>query len=201
MCCLSRSDRRSAWRALSILPPITAKEEWVTDYSNSTDDAVSEAHDIPHRSVQAASEEVQRVGGSVLDRVRAEIDVRSATTGERVGAVSQAMRDMSGQLRSQGNDLPARLTGEVADRAERLGGYLRESDTERMLGDVEDFGRRQPWVMAAAGLAIGVVAARFLRSSSRHRLERRRGGTVGATTATAAPAEAGSLAAAGRTEA
>jgi hypothetical protein len=63
------------------------------------------------------------------------------------------MRDMSGQLRSQGDDLPARLTGDVADRAERLGGYLRESDAERMLGDVEDFGRRQPWLMAAACLA------------------------------------------------
>ena len=38
-----------------------------------------------------------------------------------------------------------------------------------ILRDVEDFGRRQPWVVAAAGLALGVAAARFVKASSRRR--------------------------------
>jgi hypothetical protein len=82
---------------------------------------------------------------------------------------------MSGQLRSQGNDLPARLAEQVADRAKRLGGYLRESDAERILGDVEESGRRHPWAVAAAGVVIGAAGARLLKASSRPRHEGSRG--------------------------
>jgi hypothetical protein len=141
----------------------------VTDPSTATHDPASQAHDALRRTTR----EVQ---GSVRERVRNEVDTRTTTAGEQMGALSRAMHDVGGELRSQGNDLPARLADEVADRAERLGGYLRESDAERIIGDVEDFGRRQPWVMAVAGVVIGVAAARLLKASSQRRHERRRGG-------------------------
>src|ERR687884_343498 len=90
---------------------------------------------------------------------------------QQVASVSDAMRSMGEQLRSQGSDMPAQLVHQVANQTEQLGRYLRDSDADRILRDVEDFGRRQPWVVAAAGLALGVAAARFLKASSKRRYE------------------------------
>lgn len=125
------------------------------------------------------TEKAKEVGGTVQDRVREQVDTRSTQAGEQVGSVSEAMRNMGEQLRGQGNDLPAQLAHQAADRAEQLGRYLREADADRILRDAEDFGRRQPWVMAAAGLALGVAAARFIKASGRRRYEA--GGYGGAT--------------------
>ena len=73
------------------------------------------------------------------------------------------------ELRSQGNDLTAALTEQVAVRAERLGRYLRETDGRQILDDVQGFAREQPWLVAALGLAAGVALARLLKASARMR--------------------------------
>ena len=83
------------------------------------------------------------------------------------------MRSVSEQLREQGKDQPAKLAEQAADRAERLGGYLRDNDADRILGDVEDFGRRQPWAVIAGGVAVGFLASRFLKASSTRRYDQR----------------------------
>jgi hypothetical protein len=131
---------------------------------------------------EKVTEKTREVGGTVQDTVREQVDTRSTQAGEQVGSVSDAMRDMSDQLRSQGNDLPAQIAQQAADRAEQVARYLREADADRILTDVEDFGRRQPWVMAAAGLALGVAAARFIKASGRRRYEA--GGSGGSTPST-----------------
>ena len=46
------------------------------------------------------------------------------------------------ELRKQGKDQPARLAEQAADRGDQLGSYLSEADADRILRDVEDFGRR-----------------------------------------------------------
>jgi hypothetical protein len=117
------------------------------------------------------TEKAREATGTVQDRVREQVDSRSTQAGEQVGSVSAAVRNMGDQLRDQGNDLPAQLAHQVADRVDQLGHYLREADADRILRDVEDFGRRQPWVVAAAGLAAGVAAARFIKASGRRRYE------------------------------
>jgi hypothetical protein len=75
------------------------------------------------------------------------------------------------QLREQGQDQPAKIAEQVADRAERVGTYLERSDGDKILRDVEDFGRRQPWAVVLGGLAIGFAASRLLKASSESRYE------------------------------
>ncbi len=141
--------------------------------ASSTRDAASQTREVASEKRRQAADQARQVRSSVQSRVRQEVDVRSTAVGERMDAASQAMRSMGGELRSQGNDLPARLTEEAADRAERLGRYLREADADRMIFDVEDFARRRPWVVVAAGLAVGMAAARFLKASGQRRNGRR----------------------------
>ena len=103
--------------------------------------------------------------------LRDQVDQRSTQAGETVTSAAQDARSVGEELRKQGKDGPARMADQAAERAERLGGYLQESDADRILRDVEDFGRRQPWAIAAAGLALGFVGSRFLRASSRERYQ------------------------------
>jgi hypothetical protein len=60
---------------------------------------------------------------------------------------------------------------QLADRAESFGSYLRHANGERLLADVEAFARRQPWLVAAGGLALGFAASRFLKASSSRRYQ------------------------------
>src|ERR1051325_1096647 len=70
---------------------------------------------------------------------------------EQVQEAKEKVQEASGQAKGRvreglgrrGKDRPAQLAERVADRAERVGGYLERSDADRILGDVEDFGRRQ----------------------------------------------------------
>jgi hypothetical protein len=79
---------------------------------------------------------------------------------------------VSDQLREQGKEGPAKLAQQAADRTERLGSYLEESDADRILSDIEQFARRNPWAVVAGGLAAGFVASRFLKASSSDRYQR-----------------------------
>jgi hypothetical protein len=83
------------------------------------------------------------------------------------------VRSVARQFREQGKEQPAKLAEQAADRAEQVGDYLKRSDGETILGDVEDFGRRQPWVVMFGGLAVGFLASRFLKASSSRRYEQR----------------------------
>jgi hypothetical protein len=100
------------------------------------------------------------------ERLREQIDQRTTEVGEDVRSAAQAVRRTVQQLRTEGNGRAADLLEGIADRGERLGGYLREADGDRMLRDVEGFARRQPWLFTGAGALIGFMTARFVKASS-----------------------------------
>ena len=127
-----------------------------------------------------ARQQARAAGGQAKARLREQVDQRSTQVGERVGSTAQDVRSVADELRNQGKDQPAKLAEQAADRVDRVGGYLRESDADRILSDVEDFGRRNPWAVALGGLALGLAASRFLKASSTRRYEQLRhepGGT------------------------
>jgi vacuolar-type H+-ATPase subunit H len=131
--------------------------------------ADGEAEDRVEQVKDQAQEKVQEASGQAKDRLREQVDQRSTQAGERVASAASDARSVGEELRRQGKDQPARLADQAADRAERLGGYLQQSDADRILRDVEDFGRRQPLALVAGGLAVGFVASRFLKASSQRR--------------------------------
>jgi ElaB/YqjD/DUF883 family membrane-anchored ribosome-binding protein len=122
-------------------------------------------------TAEQAKHAAQEVAGRAQQTVRAQIDQRSTEAGETATKVSQAVRGASQQLGSQGEDLAAQLIAQAADRAEQIGQYLRESSADRIIRDVEDFGRQQPWAVILGGVLAGFAASRFLKASSRRRYD------------------------------
>jgi len=121
------------------------------------------------QQAQVAQEKMQDTADTVRSRVREQVDQRSTQAGGQVRSTAQALRSTSRRLREDGQDGPARAAERAADQAEKVGGWLEQSDADRILHDVEDFGRRQPMAVAAIGLALGFAASRFLKASSRSR--------------------------------
>jgi hypothetical protein len=132
---------------------------------------VEQVKDQVRDKAQLAQDKTRGALGQVRGRLRDQVDQRSTQAGDQVQSAAQDVRKLAEQLRNQGKDTPARAAEQVADRVESFGSYLRDADGERLLGDVEAVARRQPWLVAAGGLALGFVASRFLKASSSRRYQ------------------------------
>jgi hypothetical protein len=126
-----------------------------------------------------AQDKAQEAAGQAKSRFAVEVDTRSTQAGQQLRSTAGDVRSVGEELRKQGKDKPAQLAERAAHQVDRIGGYLHQSDGDRILRDVEDFGRRKPWAIATGGLAVGFVASRLLKASSTRR--------YGESTATARP--------------
>jgi hypothetical protein len=153
-----------------------------------TEEAKEKAKQAAGDAKEQAREQAREVAGQAKGRVSSEVDRRSTEAGERVLSQAGDLRAVGQQLREQGKEAPAKIADQVAERAERLGSYLRRSDGDTLLSDLEDFGRRNPWVVIAGGVVLGIAASRFIKASSSERYERRRqGGRAGSPETRALP--------------
>ena len=125
----------------------------------------------PSSTTEQAKEKAQEGAQQAKRGLRDQVDQRSTDAGERVSSMAGDARSVAEELRNQGKDQPAKLAEQAAQRAESLGNYLQRSDGDTILRDVEDFGRQRPWAVIAGGLALGIVASRFLKASSTRRYE------------------------------
>jgi uncharacterized protein YjbJ (UPF0337 family) len=139
--------------------------------ANTGGSATDQVNDQVRGKAQLAQDQARGALGQARGRLRDQVDQRSTQAGDQVQSAAQDVRSVAEQLRGQGKDTPARMAEQLADRAESFGSYLRDADGERLLGDVEAFARRQPWLVAAGGLALGFAASRFLKASSSRRYQ------------------------------
>jgi hypothetical protein len=98
-----------------------------------------------------AQESAQKAADQAKGKLREQIDQRSQRAAAQVNQQATDLRAVSDSLREQGKHGPANAAGKLAEYAEQVGGYLREKDAEALLADAEEFGRRQPWAVAAGG--------------------------------------------------
>ena len=147
-----------------------------TGSSSVTDQAKGTAQ----QATQQAKETAQQATEQARGRVRVEVDRRSTDVGEQATSVADAMRQSAQQLREQGKDPAAKPVEQVAQRVEQAGSWLRDSDGDTILGDVEDFARRNPLAVVAGGVAVGFALSRVLKASSTQRYEQRSSARLGA---------------------
>ena len=132
---------------------------------------MAEVQEKAEQAAGQAQEKAKEAGQQARDRVREQVDQRSTDAGNRVQATAGDVRSVAQELRKQGKDAPAKYAEQAAERAEKAGKWLSESDGDRILRDVEDFGRRNPWAVAAGGLVLGFAASRLLKASSSERYQ------------------------------
>ncbi|MDP9233315.1 MAG: hypothetical protein M3P01_02040 [Actinomycetota bacterium] len=140
---------------------------------STTEQVQEQAQQVAQQVAQQAKETAQKATGKARERARSELDTRTAQAGGQIQSTADDLRSVGEELRRQGKDTPAKLAEQGADKVEQIARYLIDSDGDKILADMEDFGRRQPWVVIAGGIAIGFLASRFLKASSTRRYNSR----------------------------
>ncbi len=105
----------------------------------------------------------------VMDRIRESATSQLSSQKDRatdgLGSLAHAVRQSTQSFRDNQQDTVAQYIESAADQIEQFSARVRERDVKDLVQDVQQFARRQPAVFIGAAFAVGVVAARFLKSS------------------------------------
>jgi hypothetical protein len=142
-----------------------------TEPAQSSTSTTEQAKERLEEGAQQIQDKASEAKTRTRDRLREQIDTRSTDTGEQMTSTASALRQTAQQLRTEQRGPQAKVLEQIADRAERLGRYLTETDGDRLLRDVERIARRRPWLVAGGGTVLGFLAARFTKASSNRRYE------------------------------
>jgi hypothetical protein len=111
---------------------------------------------------------LQEAAGDIADQATRTADVKASNAMTQVGdaleQVAKAARDAAQSLREQRPEV-ANVVETAATKAEEAATYLREHNAREVMSTAEQAARKQPGLVIAGGLALGLVAARFLRSA------------------------------------
>jgi len=114
-----------------------------------------------------AKETISNVASQAGDKVTSGLDKQRTRAAEGIGSIAQALRQTSDQLRQQDQQAPThQYVSTAADQVERFSNYLRQTDVSQMVSGIEQFARRQPALFLGSAFVLGLLGARFLKSSS-----------------------------------
>ena len=109
-------------------------------------------------------------GAGLIDRVResasSQLGAQKDRATEGIGSVAQAVRQSTQQLRDQQHDTIAQYVEQAADRLEQFASTLKDKNVGDLAREAQDLARRRPAIFIGAAFAIGLFAARFIKSSS-----------------------------------
>lgn len=108
-------------------------------------------------------------GAGLMDKLRngatSQLDAQKDRATDGIGTVAQAVRQSAQQLRDSHHETMAQYVEQAVGQVERVAGRLKEKDAGELMRDAQQFARRNPAVFIGAAFAVGMVAARFLKSS------------------------------------
>jgi hypothetical protein len=105
------------------------------------------------------------------DRAGSSLGESKNQLAEQATSIAEALRRTTEHLRSEDQQRIAGLTDTITRQVEQVANYLRNKDARAMREDLENLARRQPAIMLGGALVLGLIGARFFKSS-----ERKRGG-------------------------
>ncbi|HWN18290.1 MAG TPA: hypothetical protein VNO19_05185 [Gemmatimonadales bacterium] len=106
------------------------------------------------------------------ERASSSLGESKGQVADQFGTIAAALRRTTEHLRSEDQQRIAGLTETVARQVDQVSNYLRNKDASAMRADLENLARRQPAIMIGGALVLGLIGARFLKSSQRARFNR-----------------------------
>lgn len=133
------------------------------DQSGATTDQVKQsANEVADQTKQAASQ----VTDQAKHAAQSQLSVRKDQTAHGLNTVASAVQDMGDKLRQNSQTSSyAQFTDQAANQIQRFSGYLRNHDVREIVDQAEDWMRRDPMIALGGAFVLGLVAARFLKSS------------------------------------
>lgn len=117
-----------------------------------------------------ASEEFREIGEEVLHKSKSHakemFSERKNYMADTASGISKALHDASRSLKDEHHEDSARLVDKAAGQFDRFSSRFRNEDTDRLIGDAEEYVRRNPGLSIGGALAAGFLLARFIKSGA-----------------------------------
>lgn len=128
-------------------------------------DAMGRAKVAASDAVDQAQDKAAAVAETVKQQVSHRLSGQIGQAADGLGTVSGAVRQVSQTLRDQQQGFLADYAERAAEQVERVQGFLRGKDLDQVVAATEQYARRQPMIFLGGAFSLGLLAARFLKSS------------------------------------
>jgi hypothetical protein len=135
--------------------------------SSVTDTVKSTARGI----IDQAKDTAGQAYGVATEKAATKIEEQKATIATGLTSVADSLKQVGGTLREADDqsgitELTAKYGESLANQIEQISGYFERKDVREMIRDVESFARRNPALFIGGAFTLGLLAARFLKSSA-----------------------------------
>jgi hypothetical protein len=135
-------------------------------------DLKTRASELTDTVTRVAKDQVDEIGNAAKDmaadatgRVKSAMTEQKTAGANYLGTVAQAVQRAAGEFDS---DVPhaAHYIRQAAGQIESVANAVRERDMRELVGEVQEFARRQPTLFFGGAVILGFAALRFFKSSS-----------------------------------
>lgn len=143
---------------------------------NSNMNAAKSGSDKPAESVGAVTTEAI---GQVKEKAGSVLGEQKSNLASGISSVADSIRQVGGNIGGSGeNNQVAALAGKygetLAGQVEKFSSYIDDKEITELLRDVEQFAKRNPLLFVGGAFTLGILAARFLKSSGNQNQASRR---------------------------
>jgi len=125
-----------------------------------TEQVKQKAQDAVEGTQQAASQ----AAGQAIDQAKSKLDSQKDQGAETLSQAAQALHHAGDDLRQQ-NGMVAGIVDNAAGQMDRASEYLKSHSVDQLMGDAEDMARSNSTIFLGGAFVLGLLAARFLKSS------------------------------------
>lgn len=138
-------------------------------YNKETSMAKEKVEQVQEKTSEMANKAQQQVS-AFADQAKTEakssLQAQKDVAAQELHGVAEALRKTGSNLREQDQTMFADYSNRLADGVERASNYLENHSLDDFVHEVEDFARRKPELYIGGAFTLGLLAARFLKSSA-----------------------------------
>lgn len=86
---------------------------------------------------------------------------------QTLSSLANTLHQSGSQLKNDQQQMAGDYLERAAEGIEKVASYLQNTDAREVADNIESFARRRPELFIGSAFAVGLIAARFLKSSSR----------------------------------
>lgn len=134
-----------------------------------TENVINDVKNSAGEVLEQAKDKVSQVADQAQKQAKTQISERKDQFANRVDSLAKALRQTSHQLQGQETGAINGYVDKAANTLSDISSHIRDNNIDQLLHQVEGFARREPAIALGSAFAIGIVAARFLKSSNQRR--------------------------------
>ncbi|HMQ33171.1 MAG TPA: hypothetical protein PKD53_20735 [Chloroflexaceae bacterium] len=128
----------------------------------------STSQDMSDKAREAARQAQEKVGdiaGQATHQASSQLANQKDRVADSLGGVAQRLRQTGQQMHDQDDMGLTNYVDRAASQVESFSNYLRRNDIGSLVDDVERFARREPAIFFGSAFLLGLLGARFMKSS------------------------------------